>query len=353
MRLVFVTQQVDPGDPVLGATVAKLRALAARVDEVAVLAAGAVPGALPASCRVRRFGAPTRAGRGLRFAVALGRELARRPRPVAIVAHMCPIYAVLAAPLARPLRVPVVLWYAHWRRTRLLEAAVRASDLVVSVDARSIPVATPKGRGIGHGIDVREFPCGPERGDAGGPLRALALGRYSPAKGLDVVVRAVAAARAGGEDVRLACYGTAQTDEERRERASLWQLVRALGLAAEHVQLGEAVPRSRVPELHLQADVLVNNMRAGAPDKAVYEACASCLPVLASNPVFDELLEGLEPPLRFGRERPEELADRLAALARTPPAARHALGATLRERVLARHSVDTWADALLELVRRP
>ena len=30
MRIVFVTQVVDPDDPVLGATVAKIRALAAR-----------------------------------------------------------------------------------------------------------------------------------------------------------------------------------------------------------------------------------------------------------------------------------------------------------------------------------
>jgi hypothetical protein len=41
-RLVFVTQKADPADPILGATVAKIRALAARVDEVAVLADGAV-----------------------------------------------------------------------------------------------------------------------------------------------------------------------------------------------------------------------------------------------------------------------------------------------------------------------
>ena len=39
-------------------------------------------------------------------------------------------------------------------------------------------------------------------------------------------------------------------------------------------------------------------MKAGAPDKVVYEACGSCLPVLASNPSFDELFEGIEPPLR-------------------------------------------------------
>src|SRR5207245_10504342 len=46
-RIVFATQVVDPDDPILGAVVGKLRALAERVDEVAVLALRAVPGVLP------------------------------------------------------------------------------------------------------------------------------------------------------------------------------------------------------------------------------------------------------------------------------------------------------------------
>ena len=33
-RLVFITQQIDPGHPALAATVPKLRALAELVDEV-------------------------------------------------------------------------------------------------------------------------------------------------------------------------------------------------------------------------------------------------------------------------------------------------------------------------------
>src|SRR5206468_5749386 len=138
MRLVFVTQRVNPDDPVLGATVAKLRALAARVDEVVVLADAAVPDALPANCRVRLFRSRTKAGRGARFELALARELS--PRPAAVVAHMCPIYAVLAAPLARPLGVPVLLWYAHWNATPTLRLAGRLSSRLVSVDRRSVPL---------------------------------------------------------------------------------------------------------------------------------------------------------------------------------------------------------------------
>jgi glycosyltransferase involved in cell wall biosynthesis len=100
------------------------------------------------------------------------------------------------------------------------------------------------------------------------------------------------------------------------------------------------VPRAEIPTLLASHDALVNNMRAGAPDKVVYEAAASCLPVLASNPVFDDLLP---PELRFDRDDVDGLAERLRTLdpRRRPE---------LRDVVVRRHSVEHWADALLATV---
>jgi glycosyltransferase involved in cell wall biosynthesis len=86
-------------------------------------------------------------------------------------------------------------------------------------------------------------------------------------------------------------------------------------------------------------------MEAGAPDKVVYEAAASCLPVLASNPVFDELFDGY--PLLFERDSPESLAGRLRWFAGLAEGERAEIGRTLRERVAERHSVGTWADGIL------
>jgi glycosyltransferase involved in cell wall biosynthesis len=344
-RILFVTQQVDPGHPALAATVPMVRALAERVDEVVVLADRVVAGALPENCRALSFGARTRLGRGFRFEWALLRELARRPKPRGVVAHMCPIYAVLAAPLARPLGVRVLLWFTHWKPTRKATLAEKLSSRVVSVDRRSFPLPSRKVTGIGHGIDVAEFACrrdGASRAD----FRAVFLGRYSPAKGLPTVLHAVRLAADEGLDLRLEVYGPALNAHERAHRAELEQLVAELGLER-RVRLGHAVLRTEVPDVLTRADVLINNMEAGAPDKVVYEAAASCLPVLASNPVFDDLLDDS---LRFDRDSPRELADRLKTLAALSQEERAALGRRLRERVVERHSVDHWAEGVLQLV---
>jgi len=242
----------------------------------------------------------------------------------------------------RPLGVPVVLWFTHWRSSPKLRLAERLSTAVTSVARCSFPLQSSKVHAIGHGIDVAEFPCA-ARPQPVGAVRVLALGRYSHSKGLDRVVRAVGLAGDRGLDVRLTAHGPTLTAEERRTRDELRQLAAELGLEG-RVLLGEPVPREEVPGLLAQADLLVNNMREGALDKVVYEAAASCVPVLASNSGFEDLLE---PEWRFDREAPAELADRLLAFSRTDGAQRAAIGRRLRERVERSHSVDAWADGVL------
>ena len=77
MRLIFVTQSVDSEDPILGATVAKLRALAQRCDELVVITDHVGAHDLPANCTLRTFGARTKLGRGLRYMHALVAAAAR------------------------------------------------------------------------------------------------------------------------------------------------------------------------------------------------------------------------------------------------------------------------------------
>jgi glycosyltransferase involved in cell wall biosynthesis len=115
------------------------------------------------------------------------------------------------------------------------------------------------------------------------------------------------------------------------------------------VTLGGPVPRSEIPGLLNRSWALVNNTRSGAPDKVVYEACASCLPVLVSSPPLRPLVDGLEPPLHFPTDDAEALGRALVQLSRVDADARAGIGATLRERVAASHSTASWADAVARL----
>jgi len=264
------------------------------------------------------------------------------------VAHQIPLYAIVAAPVVLPRRVPLLLWYAHPSSHLVLRLAERVSTLVLTAEARTFPLASAKVRQIGQAVQTSLLEPTKPHGVAG-RVRAVALGRYSAVKGLPAVVEAVAAARTAGVDVSLTVHGSAAPGAEAEHRASLERLVQRRGVG-EHVVLGGAVPRSELPALFARSDVLVNNTRPGSADKATFEAAYACLPVLASNPVYDDFVAGIEPPLLFGPDRSDELAERLAAVAALEPEERWRIGSVLRQRVDERHSVRSWVGGLLAAV---
>ena len=74
---------------------------------------------------------------------------------------MVPTFLVLAAPLAKVRRVPLLLWYTHWHAGLPLRAATALCDAALSVDIASYPIRSPKVHGIGHAIDVGTFTAAP------------------------------------------------------------------------------------------------------------------------------------------------------------------------------------------------
>jgi glycosyltransferase involved in cell wall biosynthesis len=343
-KLLFITQVVDPADSNLGATCAKIAALATRVDEVVVLCDRGVEGVLPENCRLVVFGAPTRLLRGVRYVRAIASEL--RDPPIAVVAHMIALYAIVAAPFVRLRRVPLILWYTHWKAHVVLRTAMALCTDVTSQYVGSFPLSSRKLVAIGHGIDVNEFPCQPIGSSAGRPLRVMTLGRYSRPKKIDEMIEGVRIARSRGVDVRIDVYGTTGSEQEAAYKHELEGLV-ARPEYSEFATVGGSIPRTELSPVYAQTDAVVSDFIS--TDKIVLEACSSCRPVLASHPSFDTLFAGIEPPLAFERGKPESFADRLETLAALTDEERYAIGKTLRERVRAQHSVETWADAILRL----
>jgi glycosyltransferase involved in cell wall biosynthesis len=116
------------------------------------------------------------------------------------------------------------------------------------------------------------------------------------------------------------------------------------------------VPRERVPELLARADAVVSPTQPGANDaldKAVLEAAACAVPVLSSNQALAPLLGGLPLRLTFPPRDSDALGELIVALADATPSTRADIGRELRRRVEAGHSLETWADRVVEVARRP
>ena len=354
MRFVFATQAVDLDDPNLAQTIDMVRGLAARADSVVVVCDRVRRHDLPAHVSFRTFGARNRAGRGVRFQAAVVGSI-REGRPDALLAHMVPEFLVLAAPAALAARVPLLLWYTHPRAGRWLRLAERAAAGVLSVDARSFPLPSRKVHGIGHAIDVGRFEPRAGAREPDGTLRLLALGRTEPRKDLPTVLEAVERAAAEGLAVRLEIRGPSVNERERRHRAELEARIAASDVLPRVASLAEPVPRDALSRLVHGADAVVSATRGetygGALDKVVFEAAACAVPVLGCNPHLDELLGDLPLRLRFRSGDARDLAARLVELADADTVARAAAGRELRRRVEAGHSIETWADGVVRVVR--
>jgi len=353
VRILFVTQTIDADHPVLAQTVDLVRALATRCESVTVVCDSVHRHDLPGNVRFRTFGAGARLARGVRFQRALAASLLpRRVKPDAVVVHMVPLFVLLAAPLTKLLRVPLLLWYTHWHAGRSLRFATPLVDVVLSVSSGSFPLATSKLHPTGHAIDVARFTPS-EDAPTEGPLRLLALGRTARWKGYDTMLRALELATEQGLDARLELRGPQLTDDEEKHRRELEVIVGASEVLRNRVRIEPPLARDEIPTLLRASDALLSATQpreSETLDKVVYEAAACGVPVMASNAALDEFLSGLAVELRFRARDPESLAQTLLAFSAAEQAARREVGAELRRRVVAGHSVESWADAVTTIV---
>jgi len=344
-----VTQVVDPDDPVLGFVVPQLRALAQRCELVVI--ANEVR-SLPADVEFEVLSLGKEHGRGTlsrgsRYLAVLW-GCFRRRRTDALVAHMCPIYLTIAAPLTRLFGVTTLLWYLHPSDTRSLRIAEALADRVITAFPDSFPHAGAKVRAIGHAIDVAAVDVAPLRRPKGSPLRVLAVGRTSPIKHYKDILDAVVTATRSGADLALRVVGPSTTPDERAHRRELERRIpRDL---AQRIRIEDAVARSEIPTVLAQEHVLVNATETGSADKVVFEAMAAGRPVLASSTAFAPMLGPVDERLMFPARDIDALAERLAELDRMPEAALRNLGVQLRARVTAEHSLDHWALEVTTLV---
>lgn len=335
MKLLFITQVVDDRDAVLGFLPTWLRELAARVEQLTVVTfqAGTLP-QLPPNVEVRSLGREKGHG-AAKILWYLRRELRRAVRERgcdAVLTHMVPKYAVLARRLAVPEEIPQFLWYTHAGVNRWLRWSEPLVRKIFTASPESLRIETTKRVVTGHGIDTSFLR--PEAG-AAVPGRLLTIGRFTPSKDVETMVRGLAALRAAGVPATLEVVGDGLVPSDAEYRRQMEALVDKLSIR-EFVQFRGAIPYREIPPVYRRAWVFLSASRTGSVDKAVLEAMACGVPVLTSNDSFVRIL-GEE--YRFSDRGVEELAAKAKSLLLCSEAERARRGAELRGIVERDHAV--------------
>ena len=165
-----------------------------------------------------------------------------------------------------------------------------------------------------------------------GRFVVLGVGRITPLKGYDVLIRATALARAALPRIKTVIVGGAEASREGHAR-ELRRLVQDLGLQDHVVFAGS---QSRIAEVYACGHVLVsgNRSKPEAFGRSMAEALAMGCPVIATRcgGALDIVREGLNGWL-VGPGDAEQLAESLLLASRTSLTG-------LREDVLARFSLE-------------
>ena len=339
MRVLMIVQQVDERNWLRGFTVAWIRALAAEVDHVHVLAleVSQPDVSLPDNVTVQSMGKEHGASR-LRELIAFYRGLWRVIREVdAVFSHMTPRYTWLAAPLASMFRKPQMLWFTHRKVSPELRAALFCARWAVTASADSFPLQSPKVHVMGHGIDTDRFSPGSDAPDAD-PALILAVGRISPIKNYEVLLEAAALLR--DEPLRFAVAGQPAAPGDEAYQDKLLHQRDALGLPEDQFTFLGALATDDLIATYRRAAIVTNLSPAGLFDKAALEAMLTATPLIVTNPTFDPLLGQHRDLLHLPDETDARaLAERIRAVMGLSSEERAKIGEELRERTAAEHGL--------------
>ncbi len=347
MKLLILTQKVDYDDDVLGFFHGWLREFARSFHTVTVICLEKGGFDLPENVRVLSLGKERGRGR-LGYAVRFLRFIWRERKAYdSVFVHMNKEYVLLGAWFWKMSGKKVVLWYNHPHADFQARLAGRWADTVLYTSPQSYFGRNNIGVRMPVGIDTALFA---DKKENCPPDSLLYLGRISPIKNVDALIRAVVLAKNRNVACTLSIVGNALP----RDRDYYEKIVNdARPLVKEkRVRFLEGVSYHKAPAVYNGHAVFVNLTKSGSFDKTIFEAMACERLVIASNEGFSELLpEEYRRLLVFRENDAQDLASCIERTLALPPHVREGLGRRFREIILARHSLELLSRKLLGILR--
>jgi glycosyltransferase involved in cell wall biosynthesis len=346
MRWLMITRKLDPTDDRAGFVMRWVEALATRLDHLDVICQEHANPALPANVTVYSMGKESGAGR-IAQAWRLTQFLRTlTPQVDGVFCHMIPRYTLFAAPWTRLHGKPLLMWYTHRQISAELRIASRLASHILTASPGSFPLKTDKLVVMGHGVESDLFP--PPEGETE-PPEVVLLARLAHIKRQDWLIRAAAQVTRRGENApfRVVIVG-GPVEQEPDYPAQLHTLAQTLNI--------DAIFTGPLPHVDAAARlrgcaVAVNLSPAGLFDKAALEGMFAGKPAIVTNTDFLPLLGDAADLLYLPNSASEsDLADRLGRLLAMTPQQRGVIGADLRARALAAHSLDGLMDRIVALM---
>jgi glycosyltransferase involved in cell wall biosynthesis len=351
MNVLMITQKVDLDDDILGFTHTWVNKLAERVERLYVLALAVGRHSLRGNVELFSMGKErgnSRLGRLVDFNQVVGKLVLTRKVDLLFI-HMCPRYTILAAPYAKIMQIPMVMWFTHRSVNNELRLAHWLVDKVVTASKESFRLKSDKVVITGHGIDTDRFkPLDVRR--EGDKKVILSVGRISPIKDYETLVEAadILVNVKGREDLEFMVVGDVGTETQKEYLDRIKGMVRECQLERCFRFVGP-VPHSEVVRYYQDCDIFINLSHTGSVDKAVLEAMACGKVPITCNEAFKDVFGDYADRLMFEKGNASYLTGKILGTIEIDTAPRLALERVLRDIVVQEHGVEHLMDALVKV----
>lgn len=333
----MITQKVDMNDGNLGFFHRWLEKLAQKFDALRVICLSEGKHNLPSNVAVFSLGKEKgypKIVQLIRLQKFLIQNLGQAD---GVFVHMCPLYAILAAPLVKIFKKKFVMFYAHGAIHPKLKIAEKVVDTILTSSPAGCRLKSRKIKVIGQGIDTDLFQ--PKITQTSGEFTILYAGRINQTKDPEVIIRAldILVNKQNVKKIKLRIIGHPLVRSERGYLQGLKQLVKNRKLS-DHVEFIDGVPYFQMPEQYRQANLFINPSSTGSMDKVVLEAMASGCLVLNCNEAYRGMLADK---YLFKRGDADDLVVKIIDLMRA------GRDYNLREIVVKNHNLDNFIERIV------
>jgi glycosyltransferase involved in cell wall biosynthesis len=354
LRVLMITQKVDLDDDILGFTHTWVNKLAERVEGLYVLALAVGRHSLRDNVELFSMGKErgnSRLERLVNFNRVVGRLVVTRKVDLVFI-HMCPRYAILAAPYAKLMRVPMVMWYAHGSVDPELRIAHSLVDRVVTSTREGFRLKSDKVSIVGQGIDTDRFKpldvC-----KEGSTEVILSVGRISPIKDYETLIEAadILVNEKRRRDLEFVVVGDVGTEAQREYLDKIKEMVRQCQLER-HFRFVGPVPHSEVARYYQVCDVFANISHTGSLDKVVLEAMACGRVPITCNEAFKDTFDNCARMLMFEKGNADDFAGKVINVIEMNGEPRLVVERMLRDIVVREHSIEELVNRITGIFER-
>ena len=348
MNLLMITRKVDKNDAQAGFTYGWVKKLGEKVDKLYVITwQKSNRGDLPKNIKI--ISLPN--SKFLKFFALQFKALGILLKVDGVFCHMNPEYTILIAPYAKIFKKKIVTWYSHkainWK-VRLINIL---ADKIITPTQEGFGLESKKKKVLGHGIDTDLFKPDFSKKLKNPHFQIISVGRISLIKNYETLIEAIYILLNKTKiekKFKVLIIGMPGLASQQNYFNKLKKIIKEKRLEGIISFIG-AIPNQELPKYYQESDLSINLCPTGSPDKAVLEAMACGLPVLAANETFRKNFGSHANKLIFKHENVQDLAKKIIDLAGSSQLKEISL--YLREQVVKNHNLDKLVEKILNVFK--